>query len=405
MSVSLQSGPLQGVRVLDLSTVVAGPLSTTHLADQGAEVIKIEPINGDPNRRSRLKVSSNGEFSALFISTNRGKRSLAIDLKTPEGQDILRKLAANADVLVQNFRPGAMARLGLDEPTLRKLNPRLIYVSITGVGEKGPYARKRIYDPMIQGLSGLADIQTDQQTQRPRMIRTIVADKATAIFTTQAITAALYAREKTGEGQHVRISLLSATLAFLWPEGMMPHTVVALDNNTISTNSGPDLIFEAADGYLTVGTISDSEWQGFCKALERPDLVSDERFSTSERRFKNSHARIDLMAELLKGFTVAQLLERLDACDVPCAPVLRRHQIVDNEQVKAMDMIVTLDQPTVGAVRQPRPAATFDRTPTQGARPAPLIGDGTDDILATQLGLDAGAIADLKSRNVVRGRS
>jgi len=405
MSVSLQSGPLQDVRVLDLSTVVAGPLSTTHLADQGAEVIKIEPINGDPNRRSRLKVSSNGEFSALFISTNRGKRSLAIDLKTPEGQDILRKLAANADVLVQNFRPGAMARLGLDEPTLRKLNPRLIYVSITGVGEKGPYARKRIYDPMIQGLSGLADIQTDQQTQRPRMIRTIVADKTTAIFTTQAITAALYAREKTGEGQHVRISLLSATLAFLWPEGMMPHTVVALDNNTISTNSGPDLIFEAADGYLTVGTISDSEWQGFCKALERPDLVSDERFSTSERRFKNSHARIDLMAELLKGFTVAQLLERLDACDVPCAPVLRRHQIVDNEQVKAMDMIVTLDQPTVGAVRQPRPAATFDRTPTQGARPAPLIGDGTDDILATQLGLDAGAIADLKSRNVVRGRS
>jgi CoA transferase family III len=209
--------------VLDLTSVVSGPLATMFLADQGAEVIKVEPLGGDITRQSRQSVSASGEFSALFVSTNRGKRSLSIDLKRPEAATIMRKLICRADVLVENFRPGTMERLGLGEPALRAENPRLIYVSISGVGERGPYAKKRVYDPIIQGLSGFADLQADPETRRPRMIRTIVADKTTAIFAAQAVTAALFAREQTGEGQHIRLSMLDTMIAYLWPEAMTQY--------------------------------------------------------------------------------------------------------------------------------------------------------------------------------------
>jgi len=229
--------------VLDLTSVVSGPLSTMFLADQGAEVIKIEPLGGDITRRSRQSISASGEFSALFVSTNRGKRSLALDLKRPEAAKIMRKLIASADVLVQNFRPGTMERLGLGEPTLRAFHPRLIYVSISGVGESGPYAGKRVYDPIIQGLSGFADVQADPETRRPRMIRTIVADKTTAIFAAQAVTAALFARERTGLGQHIRLAMLDTMIAYLWPEAMTQYTVVGREASTADPTARPELIF------------------------------------------------------------------------------------------------------------------------------------------------------------------
>ena len=171
----------------------------------------------------------------------------------------MRKLITSADVLVQNFRPGAMERLGFSEPALRELNPRLIYLSISGVGESGPYAKKRVYDPIIQGLSGLADLQAEPKTRRPQMIRTIVADKTTAIFAAQAVTAALFARERTGEGQHIRLAMLDTMIAYLWPEAMTQYTVVGREATTADPTARPDLIFETADGYITVGTISDSE--------------------------------------------------------------------------------------------------------------------------------------------------
>lgn len=389
-------GPLSGVKVLDFSSVVSGPLATKHLAEQGADVIKIEPPNGDMNRRSRAKVSANGEFSALFISTNRGKRSIALDMKKPAALNVARKMIAGADVLVQNFRPGTMERLGLSYEDVKKINPRIIFVSISGVGDRGPYVKKRIYDPMIQALSGMADIQSDQETQRPRMIRTIVADKTTAIFTAQAITSALYAREKTGEGQHVRISLLSAMLSYLWPESMMQYTVVGREKTAPPTNAGPDLIFPTSDGYITVGTITDSEWKGFCEAAGRPDLADDERFRTSESRYLNSIDRINTMAEVLKTRSRAEWLERLDQADVPCAPVLRRNEIIEHEQVKAMDMIETLEQPFVGTVRQPRPFAEFEATPPAARGPAPTIGEHTQEILR-ELGLNEGELAEMIS--------
>ena len=394
-------GPLAGIRVLDLTSVVSGPLATMSLADQGAEVIKIEPLGGDITRRSRQSISASGEFSALFVSSNRGKRSLALDLKRPEAAKIMRKLIASSDVLVQNFRPGTMERLGLGEPTLRELNPRLIYVSISGVGESGPYAKKRVYDPIIQGLSGFADLQAEPRTRRPQMIRTIVADKTTAIFAAQAITAALFARERTGEGQHIRLAMLDTMIAYLWPEAMTQYTVVGREATTADPTARPDLIFETADGYITVGTISDSEWQGFCAASGRPGLAEDPRFNTPGGRAVNATERILLMAEIIKKRPTAEWLQRLDANDVPSAPVLRRNEVIANEQVLARELIVELDHPDIGLVRQPKPAARFDRTPARIQGPAPRIGEHSAAILA-EFGFEAAEIERLATEKIVR---
>jgi crotonobetainyl-CoA:carnitine CoA-transferase CaiB-like acyl-CoA transferase len=375
------AGPLEGIRVLDLTGVVSGPFATMFLADQGADVLKIEPIGGDITRRSRATIDSAGEFSALFISSNRGKRSLSIDVKSDAGRKVLARLVARADVLVQNFRPGTMERLGLGADELRKRHPRLIYVSISGVGDSGPYVRKRVYDPIIQGLSGFADIQSQPVTNRPQMIRTIVADKTTAVFTAQAVTSALYAREKTGNGDHIHVAMLDVMISYLWPEGMMQHTVVGGEANATDPNDRPDLVFKTLDGYLTCGTISDSEWQGFCKATGDPQLAQDERFATPTARSLNATARINKMQEYIGRHTTAEWLERLDAADVPCAPILRRSEIIHNEQVVARDIITEFDQPGVGRVRQPKPAAQFavNRSAIKG--PAPRIGEHTREVL------------------------
>ena len=244
-------GPLSGVRVLDLTGVVSGPFATMFLADQGADVLKIEPISGDITRRSRATIDKAGEFSALFISSNRGKRSLSIDIKSATGREVLAKLVAQADVLVQNFRPGTMERLGLGADELRQLHPRLIYVSISGVGDTGPYVKKRVYDPIIQGLSGFADIQSQPVTNRPQMIRTIVCDKTTAVFTAQAVSSALYAREKTGQGDHIQVAMLDTMISYLWPEGMMQYTVIGQEAAAADPNDRPDLVFKTSDGYIT----------------------------------------------------------------------------------------------------------------------------------------------------------
>jgi crotonobetainyl-CoA:carnitine CoA-transferase CaiB-like acyl-CoA transferase len=394
-------GPLAGIRVLDLTSVVSGPLATMFLADQGAEVIKIEPLGGDITRRSRQSISASGEFSALFVSSNRGKRSLALDLKRPEAAKIMRKLVAGSDVLVQNFRPGTMERLGFGEPALRELNPGLVYVSISGVGESGPYSKKRVYDPIIQGLSGFADLQAEPKTRRPQMIRTIVADKTTAIFAAQAITAALFARERTGEGQHIRLAMLDTMIAYLWPEAMTQYTVVGREATTADPTARPDLIFETADGYITVGTISDSEWQGFCAASGRSGLAEDSRFNTPGGRAATATERILLMAQIIKERPTAEWLQQLDANDVPSAPVLRRNEVIANEQVVARELIIELDHPDIGRVRQPVPAARFERTPARIQGPAPRIGEHSAAILS-ELGLEAAEIERLAAEQIVR---
>jgi len=395
------TGPLAGVRVIDLTSVVSGPFATMFLADQGADVIKVEPPGGDITRRSRQSVDPTGQFSALFISTNRGKRSLSIDLKQTEGADILRKLIARSDVLVQNFRPQVMDRLGFGEAAMRSLNPRLIYVSISGAGDSGPYAEKRVYDPIIQGLSGFADVQAEARTRRPQMIRTIVADKTTSLVTAQAVASALYAREKTGVGQHIKVAMLDAMISYLWPEAMAQYTVVGQEATANDPNARPDLIFQTIDGYMTVGTISDSEWQGFCRAAGQPALIEDKRFSTPAARTANASERIYLMGDILATRTTADWLARLDEADVPCAPVLRRGEVMDNEQVVARELIAEFDHPGIGRVRQPKPAAQFGGTPSRTPSPAPAVGEHGAEILA-DLGYAREDIERLAGAKVVR---
>jgi crotonobetainyl-CoA:carnitine CoA-transferase CaiB-like acyl-CoA transferase len=395
------AGPLAGIRVLDLTSVVSGPFATMFLADQGADVLKIEPIGGDITRRSRAPIGETDEFSSLFISSNRGKRSLAIDIKHDVGREVLAKLAAQADVLVQNFRPGTMDRLGLGAEELRKKHPRLIYVSISGVGDSGPYVKKRVYDPIIQALSGFADIQSHPVTQRPQMIRTIVCDKTTAIFTAQAVSSALYAREKTGQGDHIQVAMLDAMISYLWPEGMMQYTVVGAETTTADPNDRPDLVFKTLDGYITCGTISDSEWQGFCNATGDPALAKDERFATPGARFVNATARINKMQDYIGQRMTAEWLERLDAADVPCAPILRRGEIIQNEQVVARGIIAEFEQPAVGRVRQPKPAARFEVNEAVIGGPAPRVGEHSREVLR-ELGYSEVDIDRMANERAVR---
>jgi crotonobetainyl-CoA:carnitine CoA-transferase CaiB-like acyl-CoA transferase len=395
------SGPLTGVRVLDFTAVVSGPFATMFLADQGADVLKIEPIGGDSVRRSGAAVDKAGEFSALFISSNRGKRSLSIDMKSDAGREVLARLVARTDVLVQNFRPGTMERLGLGPEELRARDPRLIYVSISGVGDTGPYVKKRVYDPIIQGLSGFADIQSQAVTNRPQMIRTIVADKTTSIFTAQAVSSALYAREKTGQGDHIQVAMLDVMISYLWPEGMAQYTVVGAEPTAAGPNDRPDLVFKTTDGYITAGTLSDSEWQGFCRASGDPELPKDARFATQAGRSANATARIHKMAEYIAQRSTAEWLERLDAADVPCAPILRRGEIIGNEQVVARNLIAEFDQPTVGRVRQPKPAARFQHNEAAIGGPAPRVGEHSRDVLR-ELGYGDDAIDKMIADKMVR---
>ena len=390
------AGPLEGIRVIDLTTVISGPVCTMLLADQGADVIKVEPFGGDIARR----MGSNGEFTAMFVSSNRGKRSIALDLKQPAALEAVRRLIAGADVLVQNFRPGTMERLGLDEPAMRALNRGLVYVSISGVGDSGPYVKKRVYDPVIQSLSGLADVQADQATGRPQMIRTIVADKTTAVHAAQAVCAALVARGRTGEGQHIRLSMLDTMIAFLWPEAMTQYTVVGRENAP-QPAPRPDLIFRTLDGYITAGSLSNAEWRGLCGVIGRPEWIDDPRFRTPGARSVNAAERLTLVGAILAEGHSQDWLDRLDAAEVPCAPVLRRGEVMDNVQVVNNALIELLEQPAIGTVRQPRPAARFDRTPARIGGPAPRIGEHTDTILA-EVGYSAEEIQAMKVARAAR---
>lgn len=389
-------GPLDGIRVIDLTTVVSGPVCTMILADQGADVIKVEQPGGDIARRT----SGDGEFTAMFVSSNRGKRSIALDLKQPAALQALHRLIAGADVLVQNFRPGTMERLGLSEPAMRAGNPGLIYVSISGVGDTGPYVKKRVYDPIIQSLSGFADVQADQETGRPRMIRTIVADKTTAVYAAQAVCAALVARGRTGLGQHIRLSMLDAMVAFLWPEAMAQYTVVGRENAR-QPAPRPDLIFKTVDGYITVGSLSDAEWRGLCAVIDRPQWIDDPRFKTPSARSQNAAERLALVGEIIATGDSQGWLDRLDAADVPCAPILKRGEVMDNAQIINNKLIELMDQPMLGRVRQPRPAALFDLTPAGIAGPAPRIGEHTDAILM-EAGYTEGEIEDLKTSRAAK---
>jgi crotonobetainyl-CoA:carnitine CoA-transferase CaiB-like acyl-CoA transferase len=389
------AGPLDGVRVLDLSTMVAGPVSTMMLADQGADVIKVETTNGDLMRR--LAKGRNG-MNAIFLACNRNKRSIAIDLKTARGHEIIRKLIATADVLVHNFRDAG--KLGLGEDAVRAIRGDILYVSISGFGETGPYAGQRAYDPVIQALSGLADVQRDRDTGRPRMVRTIIADYTTALTAAQAITAALFGRQRSGQGQHIRVAMLDTMISYLWPEAMPALTMVGEERDPSDGDIGPDLIFATQDRYITAGALSDDEWVGMCRALKREELIEDPRFKTANARTVNAVARREIMSAELEKWTAADILPRLLANDVPSAPVRSRFELLQDEQVRAARILEEHVSPKFGQVRLPRPAARFSQTPARIRTLAPLLGEHSASIL-NELGYAPGDVEKFEREHVV----
>ena len=372
-------GPLTGLKVLDLTGMVSGPVAAMMLADQGAEVIKVEPLTGELVRH--MAAPHNG-VNPVFFSCNRGKKSIALDLKTEEGKKILLRLASEADVFMQNFRPGAIDRMGFGEEVIRKLNPKIIYVSISGFGNRGPYANSRVYDPVIQALSGATDIQADRDTGRPKMFRIIIADKVTALTAAQAVAAALYAREKHGTAQHIELSMLDCMISFFWPEGMAGIVFAENEIDVRKLQGSQDLIYKAKDKYITAGAVSDAEWQGMCKALNREDLVDDERFASPAGRVANAQLRKEITGEEIAKWNSSEILERLQAEGVPSAPLLDRMELLDNEQILANESIQRINIDGFGEVRQARPAARFSKTPTKLSRPAPKLGEHTHEVLS-----------------------
>lgn len=390
-------GPLEGIKVLDLTSMVSGPVAAMMLGDQGADVIKVEPIHGEQLRH--LGEPHNG-IPATFFSCNRNKKSLAVDLKDEAGKEILWTLIKTADVLLQNFRPGAMARMGFSEEKVREKNPGIIYVSISGFGEKGPYSHKRVYDPIIQGLSGATDIQADRKSGRPNMIRIILADKVSALTAAQAVSSALFYRERQGEGQHIKISMLEATIAFFWPEGMSGLTYAENETDVRKTFSSIDLIYETKDGYLTISVISDKEWKGICEALERQELITDERFKSSLARRRNAEERREVIGEEVSKRSSAELLQILDANDVPCAPLLDRAELMEHPQIVESETVLRESYKGFGEVRQARPAARFQLTESSLRLPAPKLGQHSREILES-LGYDEAKCDALIATNVI----
>ena len=392
-------GPLDGYRVIDLTTMVSGPFATMMLGDQGADVIKVEaPGQGDHVRTGGDRA---GGLAANFVNNNRNKRSIAVDLKHPRGREAVLRLAAGADVFIQNFRPGVADRLGVGEAAVRAACPEIVYVSISGFGETGPYAAKRAYDPVIQAASGLASIQGGADDARPRLVRTILPDKLTGVTAAQAVTAALLARARTGKGQHVRLSMLDAVVAFLWASDMGGQTFLDRPpGDGRRAASFIDLIYETKDGFMSVAVMSDREWAGLTRALERPEWLEDERFKTPALRDANIDARLSLTQEALRVRTIAEWMTRLEAEDVPCAPVLTRDALVAHPQIRAGGTLVEVEHPAAGRLRQARPAARFEATPSALRRGAPTLGEHTDALLA-EAGFPPAEIAALRAAGAV----
>jgi crotonobetainyl-CoA:carnitine CoA-transferase CaiB-like acyl-CoA transferase len=391
---------LHGFRVIDLTTMISGPLATMTLADQGAEVIKIEhPEGGD---LSRQVTGRRGGVAASFLNNNRGKKSVTLNLKDPRGVEAALRLCETADVFVQNFRPGVAERIGLGEAAVRAARPDIVYTSIAGFGFTGDWARKPVYDPLIQALSGLASVQGGADTARPRLVRTILPDKLTAIQTAQAITAALLARARTGEGSHVQISMLDTVLAFLWSSDMAGYTFVgdeAQPDTGADAQSFVELIYQTADGWMAVSAHTDSTWRGLSAAVGRPDWLSDPRFATVAAREENKTARLELTQEALHEDTTDNWMRRLSEHDVPCAPVLTRDQVYRHPQVQANDAVIEQDHPQAGRIRQARTPARFSATPAADPGPARRLGEDTRAVLA-QAGYDTDTIAELIAHGV-----
>ncbi len=399
---ALTRGPLTGIRVIDLSAVVSGPFGTAILADQGADVIVIEQAHApDLIRRSGPLAEGTQGVSAYWASMNRNKRGIALDLKQEAGKQLLKDLVAEADVVVQNFRPGAIDRLGLGWDVLSEINPQLIMCSVSGFGADGPYSHRPAFDPIVQSIAGYAVVQTDSDG-RPQLMNTIVCDKVTSLNVAQSVCAALVARANGAGGQHIELAMIDASIHFLWPEGMWNHTYMDHPSDM------PDLsaiykLYETKDGWAMVYPVAtETHWASLCQVLGRPDLAVDPRFATLQGRIHHGgDVNDELAAEILR-FTTAELVDVLDRADVPVAPVNTRESMIDDPHVKHRGIVVESDHPTAGRIRSARPAALFSKTPSGLRRHAPIFGQHTDEVLAEVLDLSPERIDELRQAGTVR---
>ena len=391
---------LEGVRVLDLTRVLAGPYASMILADLGAEVIKVElPGKGDEARGFGPFLK--GE-SAYFMSVNRGKKSVAIDLRKARGGELAQQLAAQCDVLIENFRPGSMERFGLDYETLRARCPGLVYASISGFGQTGPYAQRPAYDVVIQAMGGIASI-TGMPEAPPVRVGSSIADLNAALFGIIGLLAALNLAQKTGEGQQVDISMLDCQVALL--ENAIARYCVTGEVPAPLGSRHPAItpfqFFQAQDGYIVIAAGNDNLWRRLCETLARPDLSADPRFRSNAKRTEN-HADLEiLLSASIKKKTVAEWTELLGAAGVPCGPIHNVEQVISDPQVQARRMIVELTHPLAGELAMPNSPLRFSATPVELKRPAPVLGQHTDEVLQSLLALPAAELEILRREGVI----
>ncbi|MBV1879222.1 MAG: CoA transferase [Pseudomonadales bacterium] len=377
------SGPLAGVKILDLAAVVSGPLTATLLADQGAEVVKVERIgSGDIQRHVGSK--RNG-MPGFFHMLNRGKKSIALDMAKPEAIDIIIKLAIEADVVVQNFRPGVVERLGIGFDQLAKHNDRLIYLSISGFGQSGPQAHKRAYDPIIQTYSGIAAVQGLKTGQGPEQVNQLIMDKLTAYTGSQAICAALYSRSQTGKGQHIELSMLDTAIAFMWPDAGADNILQGDDIQHSPPIGGSGQLMQFADGWGTIMILSDAEFKGMCHAFDLADVAEDARFESLAKRIQNRKILGEIMHSIVEAkalkMSLADAEVQFEQHEVPFARLRHLHDLPDDPQVQHNQVFEQLDHPVAGRLTETRPAALFSATPATAAGPAPSVGEHTRAVL------------------------
>ena len=392
--------PLDGIKVLEFSTMITASLAAMMMGEQGASVTKVEPIElGDP---MRYLGSSKGGISALFANCNRGKQSLSLDIKSADGRAVIEKLAAEADVLLCNYRPGVMDKLGLGSGQLRSLNPRLIYCAITGFGTKGPHRDMPAYDPVIQAQSGFAAVQGAGKAG-PEFVRNLTCDKVTAYTACQAATAALLQREKTGEGQHIDLSMMDAGLFFLFPDGFMHKTL--LDEDAEHNPPLSELLYDLTvtkDGAITVSAANQAQQVGLLAAIDQLHLLADERFNSMEKLIAN----IDEFREILRGeflqHETDELLDKLKENDVPAAKCLDYEEVLAHPQYQANASIDRFEHPRMGNMVRIKPPAQFGGQRAEPGAASPAHGEHTVEIL-TRLGTGDAEIERLFAENLARG--
>lgn len=401
-------GALSHLRVLDLSRVLAGPWAGQLLADLGAEVIKVEkPGEGDDTRRwgppfLKDKDGRDSQESAYYLSTNRGKRSVAIDITQAQGQDLVRRLAARCDVVLENFKVGGLAKYGLDYASLKVVKPDIVYCSITGFGQDGPYAQRAGYDFLVQGMGGLMSL-TGEAGGEPMKVGVALTDIFTGMYATVAILAALAHRDRTGQGQHVDMALLDVQVAVLANQasnylvgGIIPERL---------GNSHPNIVpyqaFPTADGHVILAVGNDSQFQRFCAVAGCPALAEDPRFSTNTARVQNREILVPLLKANMASRPSAQWIEMLEAVGVPCGPINNLAQVFDNPQIRHRGMVAHMDHPVSGSVDLLANPIRLSETPVAYDRPPPPLGADTWDVLSRVLGLDPQAVAALAADGVV----